>query len=75
MMRHGYFVPKRGLFGDEAFAAEARALWGSSIAGGFTDYGRYDGASVFQRADGSVVRRLVVQDYFSEDLRVRAVDL
>jgi len=75
MMRHGYFLPKRGLFGDEAFASEAQALWGSSITGGFTDCGRYDGASVFQRDDWSIVRRLVVQDYFSEELRVRAVDL
>lgn len=74
-MRHGYFLPSQDrLFGDLPFASEARETF---LALGLNPKfaGRYDGVSIYQHVDGPLTKRLVLQDFFSEDLKVHIKDL
>jgi hypothetical protein len=82
MIKHGYYLAHfdsthgdATLIDGTRLADEARKLWDESPAGGFTNPGRYDGASVFTRPDGALVYRLTVQNFFEpENLRVHVVD-
>lgn len=73
-MRHGYFLPGRGLFGDPELAAEAEAYWRASPAVAIERVGHYDGCSIFIFADGQKVCRMCLQDFFSEKFRVEVRD-
>lgn len=73
-MKHGYFIPSHNKFyGDMEFATESRELW--QVLGLSDKFaGRYDGVSIHQLDNGTVVKRACVQDFFSEKLRVIVKD-
>jgi hypothetical protein len=76
---HGYYVPAQDLLaGDPRLAAEAKRLFESyelpRDAKGRYQGGKFDGCSVFQKADG-VTRRVMLEDFFSETFRVLTHDL
>jgi hypothetical protein len=75
-MRHGYFLPGRGLFGDIDLAVDAQTFWSLSPAGDFLwkHLGHYDGASIWITNDGRTTIRLCLQDFFSEKFRVEVRD-
>lgn len=76
-LRHGYYLAAAGTrHGDPSLAAMAENLWQISPCRDFdrTHAGRYDGVSVFVRATGETVQRLVVRDLFAETFRVAVRD-
>jgi hypothetical protein len=90
-VRHGYYLPlaplKDGtptglLCGDEEYAERASEAW-DALCGEFrpsrdghpNPFGRYDGASVFDRPDGTTVTRVVLRDFFREGTPVIVRDL
>lgn len=69
-MRHGYYIAADGTeHGDTEFSAEARRIWTREV-GEPKSVGRYDGVSIWTAPDGSVVRRLLVQNFASEKVDV-----
>jgi hypothetical protein len=76
MSRHGYYLPALGtMHGDPEFAEESRALW---VHHGQNpdNPGRYDGVSIWEAPDGTIVRRLMVQDYtVTEKIKVTITDV
>ncbi len=75
MFRHGYFIPAlNALRGDRTLALEAQAFYRDTLGLDPKYAARYDGVSVFTRPDGSLVIRVVLQNFFTEDLDVRIQD-
>ena len=69
-MRHGYFLPRLGAFGDMGMARLACERWASLPTGMLSveRLGHHDGASAFESRDGIVVR-VVLCDFASETFR------
>lgn len=69
-MRHGYYIASTGQpYGDPEFASEARILWGERVP-----TSKYDGASIFDRPDGTVVRRTVQVDFSTAPVTTNVQD-
>jgi hypothetical protein len=74
-MRHGYFLPLQNkLCGDMEFANESKELY-DSLGLSYEFAGRFDGASIFQRESGEIVKRVCLQDFFDSQLKVLVRDL
>ena len=77
--RHGYYLPAQNLLrGDQEFSQEAKTLFDDLNLPldnkGKYQGGRYDGISICQKEDGTIVKRLCLEDFFSPTFRVLVRD-
>jgi hypothetical protein len=78
-MRYGYYIPTQDLLcGDLEFATEARenfrALALPCDKHGNYQGNRYDGFSIYVREDGTLVKRLTLQNFFNEKRDFLTID-
>ncbi len=71
-MRYGYFLPNKGLFGDNACAKTSENIYKSmGLDVKFAD--RFDGVSVIVTDDGKYIYRVVLRGFF--DGKIKITDL
>jgi hypothetical protein len=73
-MYHGYYIPSiQQSFGDWQCSHEAKVIWDSL---GLEDKhaGRFDGVSVWYRDNNTIVKRVVLQDFFALNFKVYIQD-
>lgn len=79
MNKHGYYIALQNkMFGDIAFAKEAKEIFDSF---GFTfdkkkgyQGGKFDGVSIWETSDGRIIKRVSLHDYFSQEPKVLVKD-
>lgn len=73
--RHGYYIAARNLLaGDRALALEAQAFYRNRLALDAKHAQPYDGVSLWTRPDGSLVIRVILQNFFADNLDIRTHD-
>jgi hypothetical protein len=69
MKNRGYYLPRCDeMFGDNALAQEAKAIWESLGLDRRYAY-EHDGVDVEELEDGTVCKAVILRDFFSEDFK------